>query len=61
MKKKEKYSSFQEMKNNSTSINPANAAAVMKRHDKFEGFINAFRDTIVKTPSTKTIKTVPKE
>ncbi len=61
MKKKEKYSSFQEMKDNSTSIKPANAAVVMKRHEKLEGFINSFRDATIKTPSKKTIKTVPKE
>ncbi len=61
MKKKEKYSSFEEMKENSTSIKSANAAVVMKRHEKLEGFINFFRNAVVKTPSTKSIKSASKE
>lgn len=57
---KKKYSSFQEMKESSTSINSANAAVVMERHNKFESFINSFRVNNSKSTATKNNKPVSK-
>lgn len=57
MKKTEKYSSFHEMKESSTSISPANAAVVMERHDKFEKALSALRKDFINSKSSlKSVK-----
>ena len=60
MKKNEKYKSFQEMKANSTTIDPANAAIVMERHKALENFVGFLRsehqkgsDSKIKKPAYK--------
>lgn len=52
MKKKEKYESFQEMKESSTSITPANAAVVMERHDQIKQSLVSMRQDFVKHKSS---------
>ncbi|MEI7585937.1 hypothetical protein [Runella sp.] len=52
MKKKEKYNSFQEMKESSASINSENAAVVTERHEKLEGFIRFLRGNHAKSTAT---------
>jgi hypothetical protein len=52
MKKKEKYESFQEMKESSTSITPANAAVVMERHNQIKQFLASIRQDFINHKSS---------
>lgn len=60
MKKKEKYSSFHEMKINSTSINPTNATEVMERHTMFDTFMGFVREEHAKKIASKSRKPTSK-
>lgn len=53
MKKTEKYRSFHEMKESSTSVSPANAAVVRERHEKFADFIGSFKLVSSNSRTTK--------
>jgi|UPI00048BA82A hypothetical protein len=60
MNKKEKYSSFHEMKDSTTSINSVNATEVMKRHAMFDTFMGHIRDEQKKNVTSKNHKPTPK-
>lgn len=52
MKKKEKYDSFQEMKESSTSITPANETVVMERHNQIKQFVVLMREDYINHKSS---------
>jgi hypothetical protein len=58
MKKTEKYKSFHEMKESSTSITPANAALVMERHEQIKQSLVSMRKDFIKHKSSSENKPV---